>query len=131
MIVPLCGLARVRRQNVGMARRVTKIRNAKARHYVKQWGNHRGLTQEALGELIGVAHGAIGQLERGETNYTQETMEAIAEAPRCSVADLIAWDPSDKESFWSVVDPIMKLPPDQRTKILASMKLLSGSREAA
>lgn len=65
----------------------------KPRHYVREWRQHRGLTQEALAERIGKTHGAISQLERGLVDYTQGMLEALAYALRCEPGDLLSVNP--------------------------------------
>jgi transcriptional regulator with XRE-family HTH domain len=45
--------------------------------------------------MIGVTHGAISQLERGQINYTQPMLEAIAAALHCRVGDLVERDPNN------------------------------------
>lgn len=67
------------------------------RHYVQQWRKYRGYTQEQVAKMIGVTHGAIGQLERGEVNYTQPMLEAIAGALMCHPGDLVRHDPIHKD----------------------------------
>ncbi|SHN18513.1 Helix-turn-helix [Roseibium suaedae] len=65
----------------------------KPRHFIREWRKHRGMTMEQLAEAAGVTQGSISQLERGQINYTQPTLEAIAKALFCSPADLIMHTP--------------------------------------
>lgn len=63
------------------------------RHYVREWRKFRGLTQERLAERTPFSPGAISQLETGRTNYTQDMLEALAEALECKPGDLISRNP--------------------------------------
>jgi transcriptional regulator with XRE-family HTH domain len=76
----------------------------KPRHFIREWRKHRGYTQERLAEMVGVSDGAISQLERGDTSYTQPMLEALAEALMCEPADLIIRNPLDPEGIWSIWD---------------------------
>jgi transcriptional regulator with XRE-family HTH domain len=99
---------------------MSKVRSnlkSEPRHFIKAWRLHRGLTQERLGERVGVTHGALSQLERGLTNYTQPMLEALADALQCEPRDLIVRDP--KSEIWSVFDAILKLPPVEQQRIAA------------
>ena len=88
----------------------------KPRHLIRQWRKYRGYSQERLAEIVGVTDGAISQLERGDTNYTQQMLEALAVALMCEPADLIMRNPTDSENIWSLWD---KATPGQRRAIVA------------
>lgn len=62
-------------------------------HYIRQWRKYCGFTLEKLAAEIGVTHGAISQLERGQIKYTQLMLEAVAGAFRCEPAYLLMFDP--------------------------------------
>ena len=52
------------------------------RHFIREWRKFRNLTQERLAERIDKTHGLISQIENGDTDYTQSTLEALADAMR-------------------------------------------------
>src|SRR5262245_65816335 len=70
--------------------------------FIKQWRIFRGLSQEALAERTGMSNGNISLIERGRQNYTQETLERIADALQCEPADLLARSPGDTEDLWQI-----------------------------
>lgn len=76
-----------------MAKAQTSAPSTKVGHFIREWRKHRGLTLEALAEKVGLTHGSISQLERGEINYTQPTLEAIASALGCNAGELIMAPP--------------------------------------
>ncbi|WP_371346049.1 helix-turn-helix domain-containing protein [Ancylobacter sp. IITR112] len=104
-----------------MAKVRTNFKPPKPRHFIRQWRKHRGLTQEQLAEIVGVTHGAISQLERGETGYTQPMLEALAGAMHCEPADLIMRDPTQVGAPWSIWEA---LKPAEREKALDYMRFL-------
>ena len=75
--------------------------------------------------MVGVTHGALSQLERGLTNYTQPMLEALAEALQCDPADLIMRDPNSE--IWSLWDEVRKLPDDERKRFVV---ILDAFRKA-
>lgn len=99
-----------------------RFKAQKARHYIREWRKYRGLTQEQLAERIGVTHGALSQLERGIINYTQPTLEILAEALSCEPADLIMRDPSSE--VWTIYDTLKSLPERDLKQITAIIDVM-------
>lgn len=95
----------------------------KRRTFFREWRKFRNLTLEALAERIGVTAGALSQLERGETGYTQPMLEALANAMNCEPADLLIRDPNEPESpllIWN------QLKPGQKKQAIMILKTLRG-----
>jgi transcriptional regulator with XRE-family HTH domain len=72
--------------------------------FIKQWREHRGLNQEQLAERLDMTQSHLSMLENGKRGYTQETLEAVAEALQTDVASLLMRDPTDDEAIWSIWD---------------------------
>lgn len=92
------------------------------RHYVKEWRKFRQLTQERLAERTPFTPGAISQLETGRTSYTQDMLEALAEALDCLPGDLISRNPFKDGD---VIHLFNSLPEDKQRlalTMLAAMK---------
>lgn len=97
---------------------------AKARHFVREWRKHRGLSQEDLAEKIGVTHGAISQLENGIINYTQPMIEALAFALACEPRDLVGRPP---DADWGIDHIMARATPDQRRQLRAiALTIVNG-----
>lgn len=78
----------------GKHRRVKKIaRPVSARQKfaagVRSERRAQGLSQEQLGERVGMQPAYIGAIERAEKNVTVDTMERIATALRVALSDLL------------------------------------------
>lgn len=73
--------------------KVKPRRSVGARTFIREWRKKNKLTLERLAEEIGVTAGAISQLERGQVQYTQPMLEALAAALHCSPSDLISRSP--------------------------------------
>lgn len=116
MIAALCGQSQGLAQHCAMVKKVTpRFKKGPPKHFVKAWRKYRGFTQEQLAEIVGVSHGAIGQLERGQMSYTQPMLEALADALHCEPADLIMRDP--ESPIWSVYENLKKASPEQQKQI--------------
>jgi transcriptional regulator with XRE-family HTH domain len=72
--------------------------------FIKEWRVFRNLTQEQLAERVGMSPANVSLIERGLQSYTQETLEAFAQALTCEVVDLLIRHPSEPESIWSIWD---------------------------
>lgn len=100
------------------------VKPSSPRWYLRQWRKHRGYTQERLAEMIGTSKGYLSDLERGVRRWNQDILEQLAEALRCSPADLIRIDPSQAdETIWTIYDT---LTPVQRTQAVAVLKAIRG-----
>jgi transcriptional regulator with XRE-family HTH domain len=88
------------------------------RHFIKEWREKRGLSQEQLAERVGKSRGLIGQLETYRINYTAETLEAIAYALQCEPWDLLNVDPSKEGQVIDVMDLLRKATPEQRERAI-------------
>lgn len=65
----------------GMAKKVqTRFKAPKGLPLLKAWRSYRKLTQEQLAEQAGMSPGNISQLEKGLIRYSQDGLEALAEA---------------------------------------------------
>lgn len=97
------------------------------RTFIKQWREHRGLNQEQLAERLEMTQSHLSMLENGRRGYTQETLEAVAEALQTDVASLLMRNPADDEAIWSIWDQAKT--GDQRKMIveLAKTVLKTGT----
>lgn len=91
--------------------------------YIRQWREYRDLTQDQLGERLDTSGSMISRIENGDTPYTQDTLEAIAEALQTDAASLLMRDPTDETAIWSIWDTASK--GDQR-KIVDIAKTIVG-----
>lgn len=91
----------------------------KRKTYVREWRKFRGLTLEQLAERVGVTAGALSQLERGEVNYTQPMLEALADELDCAPADLIMRDPKAEVGLHLVWN---RIPTEDKPKALKMLE---------
>lgn len=84
------------------------------RTFIKQWREHRGLSQAQLADRLDTSESSISRIESGTQPYTQDVLEAIAEALQTDVASLLMRDPSTPEAMWSIWDQAQ---PGQRKMI--------------
>ncbi len=95
--------------------------------FIRAWRKHRGLTLAQLADRLAteleveISEGQISRIERGETPYSQDILEAVAAALRCEPADLIMRDPSTPDAIWSLID---SLKPADRVRALEILKVV-------
>lgn len=93
------------------------------RIFLKEWREYRELTQEQLADRVGWGVSNVSQLERGLQGYSQDGLEALAEALQCDPGQLLNVDPSKDEGIWSLWE-VAK--PAERTMIVNIAKQVVG-----
>lgn len=93
------------------------------RTFIRQWREHRDLTLEQLADRIETTPSHLSMLERGIRGYTQNTMEALAEALRTDAASLLMRDPTKDDAIWSVWE---QAKPGDRQKIVEIARTITG-----
>ena len=94
---------------------VSKPRRTLTRTFLKEWREHRGLTQEQAAERLNISRTLLSKIENAKSPYTQGFMEAAAEAYHAEVADLIMRDPNSP--IWSIYDTLRALPKEQQAHV--------------
>jgi len=104
------------------------------RPFIAEWRKHRNdISQEVLAarveELLGTSFTAstLSRIENAKSPYSQRQLEAVAEALRCTPADLIMRNPLDTEAPWSLWNG---LEPAQRRQAIEMLRILSGDKAA-
>lgn len=90
--------------------------------HIRAWRRHRNLTLERLGDRVGMAPGNLSRLERGITPYIQHQIEAIADALRCTVADLISRPPGATSQLQEILGG---LSPEKQRQAVRLIKALA------
>lgn len=91
------------------------------RHFLKEWRTFRGLTMDRLADRLEISKATLSRLESGKQPYTQDTLEALADALSCEPADLIMRDPTSPGAIWSLWE---KASPAQRQQIESVVRAL-------
>lgn len=96
-----------------------KKEGKRRRHFIAQWRRYQNLSQDRLAEQLGISKATLSRIENGIIPYSQDFLEACAEALRCEPADLIMRDPTMPEPIWSVWESV---PPAERPKVIEVLK---------
>lgn len=83
-------------------------KRTRRRTFFKEWRLHRGLSQEQLAERLETSVASISRIESGAQPYTQDVLEALAEALSTDPASLIMRNPDDPEAMWSIWEQAKK-----------------------
>jgi transcriptional regulator with XRE-family HTH domain len=68
---------------------------SRRRHFIAEWRAAKGMTATALSKRVNLSKSQISKIERGIEPYTQDTLEAIAEALGEHPACLISHEPHE------------------------------------
>jgi transcriptional regulator with XRE-family HTH domain len=107
-----------------MGRSVPKPK--RRRTYIREWRLERGHSQEELADIVGVTQETISKLERGKFDYTQGTLEAIADALHCTVGQLTDHNPEMDGALVKLAREIPKEHETQAADILRTFLKKAG-----
>lgn len=96
------------------------------RTFIREWREFKKLTQVQLAQRLEgvVGQSTLSRLENGHYEYTQGTLEAIAEAMGVEPADLIGRLPGAPHELTVIIN---RLPPDKRKAAVAMIKALAAA----
>jgi transcriptional regulator with XRE-family HTH domain len=97
------------------------------KHFIRKWREFRGLTQDQLAERLEMSKASLSRIENLKQPYTQNFLEAAADALSTDVASLLIRDPTDPDALWSIVD---NLKPAQRKQAIRLLKALADEEAA-
>jgi transcriptional regulator with XRE-family HTH domain len=81
------------------------------------------LAQRLSTELeLKISEGQLSRIERGETPYSQDILEAIASVLRCEPADLIMRDPTEHDALWSLLDGLKPVERQQAIEVIKALQ---------
>ena len=70
-------------------------------HYLKEWREFRGLSQEQVALRVELSVPQVSKLENGKQGYRQDTLENFANAYDCAAADLLNPPPTSETTEFS------------------------------
>jgi transcriptional regulator with XRE-family HTH domain len=115
--------------NYGMAKKTVKrvVPRFKTRvrrpTFFRQWRKKRDMTLEEAAEKAGMTPGNLSAMERGAQGYTQDGLEALAEAYGVAPGWLTDADPDKMDSLLPIWESAK---PGQRVQILEIAKTITG-----
>jgi transcriptional regulator with XRE-family HTH domain len=95
------------------------------RHFVRQWREHRGMTQEQLAEAVGKSRGLISQIESAGTDLTEDMIYALANAFRCAPWDILRTNPMTDGAVADIADALRGQPADIQAEALGFVRGLT------
>lgn len=103
-------------------------RKSYRRTFIRAWRKHRGLTLEQLADRVEMTPSGLSMLERGQSGYTQERLEQLADALMTDPASLLMRDPEQEDPMWSVWD---QATPAEKREITEIIGVIRKSRKAS
>jgi transcriptional regulator with XRE-family HTH domain len=94
------------------------------RHFLQQWRQLRGLSQEQAALRLDISRTQLSKIENMRSPYSQGLLEAAAEAYGCTVADLLIRDPTQHDPPWSIYEALKKAPVERQQQIHAVIETL-------
>lgn len=85
-----------------MPKRITATNRAQT--FLRQWREHRGFNLEKMAERIGQSVSTLSRVEKGQTPYSQDFLEAYARVLGCHAADFLLRPPTTPETIWTIYE---------------------------
>lgn len=104
---------------------MTKPVHSRHKTFLRQWREHRNLTLVQVAEEVGLSHGQLSRIERGQSPYNQDLLEALGNIYHCDVPDLLLRDPAETTPIWSIWD---QAAPGERDQIARIAEAVIGFR---
>lgn len=104
---------------------IKKPQRKRLRHFIKEWREYRGLTQEQVADRIGVSATTFGRIEGSKVPYNQDFLEEAAYALQCEPGDLLHVNPT-KEG--DVVDLMRHLNDRQKQEAAEYIRFLAQKK---
>lgn len=108
----------------------TRSHRERTKHYIKEWREYRGLTQERAIERLGWSQSKISRLERGETPYDEFDLAAASVAYNCSPSDLISVNPLVEGDVIDIMGMLRTAEPGARNVAKRILKELLDKKDA-
>lgn len=89
------------------------------RHFIAEWRRHRHLSQAALASRLETSTATLSRIENGLIPYSQDFIEAAADALNIDPGSLIMRNPEAPDAVWSIADRLSKMPEASQRRALA------------
>lgn len=99
------------------------------RTFLKEWREHRHLTQEQAAERLNMDRSNLSRVERGEVPYSQALLEAAADAYNCEPWDLLNVNPLKEGAVVDLMAVMKQATPEQRAEIIGYARGRIGSKQ--
>ena len=73
--------------------RIMHGRNSRPHLFLRDWREHRGLTQQQLADRLDTTAATVSRIESGKRDYTGDFLWACAHALNCHASDLLSRPP--------------------------------------
>lgn len=105
-----------------MNKRPIQPRKQHRKTFIREWRKYRNLTLEQLADRVDMQASALSYLERGQSAYTQGTLEALADALMTSVPSLLTVDPNKEGEVVDLMRILQNASPEDRAEIVGYAK---------
>jgi len=87
------------------------------RHYLREWREHLGITQERAMERLEWSQSKISRVESGVSPLTLDDLHAAADAYGRTVFELQNVHPGKEREVIDITDLLVKATPEQRKQV--------------
>lgn len=94
----------------------------KVGHFLREWRESRGISQERLAARIEVSSGLISQWENGGTKLKEKQLEALSVALQCDPGDILSRDPNAPDyKLWRIINGLSEADKAQALRVIEAL----------
>jgi transcriptional regulator with XRE-family HTH domain len=97
------------------------------RHFLKQWRERSGLSQDKLAEVIGTTGAVVSLLETGKRPLSEDWLEKIAPVLKTRKGFILDFDPSDARADF--LDEVVDVHEEDREQVLDLVRSFRRKRK--
>lgn len=101
-----------------------------AGHYLKEWREGRGYTQEQASELSGISQSVLARIETGSREYKEHHLIALATAYGCEVWELLGVNPREPDESSDIVNLWDHIPVGNRDQARQILETFADKKKA-
>lgn len=80
-----------------------------------------------MADRLEISQATYSRVEGGKSPYSQDFLEACADALSCTPADLLMRDPTRGDALWSISDQLAQVDEDTARRAIAVLQALLKS----
>lgn len=101
-----------------------------AGHYLKEWREYRGHTQEQAAELSGISQSVLARIESGAREYKEHHLASLADAYMCELWELLGKDPNEDSDASDIVNLWDQVPSRNRPQARQILETFTDKKKA-
>ena len=101
---------------------VKKKPRVREKHFIKEWREFRGHSQDHVADLIEIDRSSLSKVEAGLVPYNQDLLEKLALVYLCDTEDMISIDPLKPDAPRLIYAKLRSASPEKQRQALSILE---------